>query len=410
MVKNSQIDNFLNLFQNIIDILPYFVMVVDEDHEIIIINDNVKKALEHEKGPIIGSYCPRLIHGTDEPFPGCPLEESIVQGGAVTKELYDPFYGKWITSAIYPLLYKSKNDKRLYLHIVYDISELKKAEETILEQNLFLTSILDSLSQPFYVIDADDYTIKLANSAANFGELNDKSKCYRLTHKSSKPCNSKKHPCPVQEIKKTRKPFTVEHIHYPKDGEPVEYEVQGYPIFGENGRITHIIEYTFDITDRKRAREKLFNTQVSLEEKSRNLNEKNIALKVLLEHLGEEKKDIKKNYITNIKTLIVPYLDKLSNSSLNESQKTLIEIVTTNISEVTHDFAKKLMDDTLNLTPVETRVANMVKNYKTAKEIAELMHISENTVKAHFSNIRSKLGIKNKKINLRYHLQSLLKE
>ncbi len=91
---------------------------------------------------------------------------------------------------------------------------------------------------------------------------------------------------------------------------------------------------------------------------------------------------------------------------MNENQKTLIEIITINISEVTHDFARKLMDDTLNQTPVETRVANMVKNYKTAKEIAELMHISENTVKAHFSNIRSKLGIKNKKINLRYHLQS----
>ena len=52
-------------------------------------------------------------------------------------------------------------------------------------------------------------------------------------------------------------------------------------------------------------------------------------------------------------------------------------------------------------------MADLIKAGKTNKEIAGLLLVSHNTVLFHRHNIRSKLNIKNKKINLRSHLLAL---
>lgn len=165
--------------------------------------------------------------------------------------------------------FEQKNGKGLYLFTIKkdestrsfyiygsNITERKKAEEMILEQNEFLNNVIESLAHPFYVIDANDYTIKLSNSKAKFRIKPGKSTCYALTHKRNKPCLSKEHPCPLEEVKKTGKSVTLEHIHN-LDGEARVYEVHGYPIFDSKGNIVQMIEYSLDITERKKAEEAL---------------------------------------------------------------------------------------------------------------------------------------------------------
>ena len=90
MKKHSDKD-FLSTIQDIINILPSNVMIVDEDHNILLVNDTMLTAAEKSKEEIIGCYCPKLIHGFDEPFPGCPLEEALEKGQNVEKDLFDPF-------------------------------------------------------------------------------------------------------------------------------------------------------------------------------------------------------------------------------------------------------------------------------------------------------------------------------
>jgi len=118
----------------------------------------------------------------------------------------------------------------------------------------FLEKILESLTHPFYVIDANDYTIKLANSAARFGELTGSCTCYSVTHRRDKPCAGA-HPCPLEEVRRTGQSVVVEHVHYDKDGVPRNVEVHGYPILDEDGNVTQVIEYCLDITERKRMEE-----------------------------------------------------------------------------------------------------------------------------------------------------------
>lgn len=150
--------------------------------------------------------------------------------------------------------------------IAYDITPkkelvaLKETKEKVQQQNEFLKDVLESLTHPFYVIDAKDYTIKLANSALWKGELSENATCYMVSHKRDKPCDEVDCTCPLEEIKRTKEPVTVEHAHYDKDGKARHVEVHGYPIFDSQGNISQIIEYSLDITERKQAEEQLNKT------------------------------------------------------------------------------------------------------------------------------------------------------
>ncbi len=147
--------------------------------------------------------------------------------------------------------------QKLIFCVCRDITERRQTEEKIQQQNEFLNNILDALTHPFYVLDANDYTIKMGNLATKAGNLSENPTCHALTHKSDQPCRGADHVCPLEEVKKTKKPVVVEHIHYDEDGNARNIEVYGYPIFDAEGNVVQMIEYSLDITERKRAEEAL---------------------------------------------------------------------------------------------------------------------------------------------------------
>jgi PAS domain S-box-containing protein len=135
--------------------------------------------------------------------------------------------------------------------IAKDITEWKRVEDQVKQQNEFLNLVLESLPHPFYVINVSDYSISLANSAAQLSRISKEATCYALTHMRDKPCESDGHACPLELIKRTKKPVTVEHLHYDKDGNPRNVEIHAYPIFDSEGNVSQIIESALDITERR---------------------------------------------------------------------------------------------------------------------------------------------------------------
>ncbi len=133
-----------------------------------------------------------------------------------------------------------------------EIGERARAENEARREREFLMTVVESLTHPFYVIDARDYTLKIANSAAGKVDLVKGKTCYEITHRQSAPCSGLEHPCPVDEVRAGRKPVTVEHTHYDNKGEPRAIEIHAYPILNEKGEVTEIIHYSLDITERKR--------------------------------------------------------------------------------------------------------------------------------------------------------------
>ncbi len=142
------------------------------------------------------------------------------------------------------------------LTVARDIEEWLQAEQKLQQQNELLAATIDSLTHPFYLIDANDYSIKLANAAAGFGAI-DGQKCYALTHGNKRPCSEAGVSCPVEIVRETGRATTVEHVHTGADGEKRCYEVHAYPIMNGDGSVASVIEYSVDITDRKKMEEEL---------------------------------------------------------------------------------------------------------------------------------------------------------
>lgn len=190
-----------------------------------------------------------------------------------------------------------------------------------------------------------------------------------------------------------------------KDGVIRDVHVSGTLI--EIGERKYILSIWHDITERKKNEYALKEKEKTLTEQAKNLEETNTALKVLLRLRNEEKERIEENILSNVKQLINPYLKKLRHTRLGAEQDNLVNIVESNLAEITSSFTPKLFSKSFGLTPRELDVANLVKNGLTNQEISEILCLSDNAVAFHRRNIRTKLGLKRKKINLRSYLQNL---
>jgi PAS domain S-box-containing protein len=188
---------------------------------------------------------------------------------------------------------------------------------------------------------------------------------------------------------------------------PLSYE--GPFLKEERSLINAVAKQLGHIVKRIRAEEELRKTHGELEAHSRHLEEVNIALKVLLKQREEDRKDLEENVLSNVKQLVIPHLERLKQSRLDTIQATHVSTLESNLNNIVSPFISRLSSSFVNLTPMETRVADLIKEGKTNKEIGEMLCLSPNTVKFHRYNVRTKLGLKNKKINLRSYLLSLAK-
>ena len=175
----------------------------------------------------------------------------------------------------------------------------------------------------------------------------------------------------------------------------------------ENGRQVSIHGIARNITERKMMEEALKKRERELEEKSRNLEDANTALKVLLKRREEDKTELEEKVICNMRELILPYIENLKITHIDSHQLNQLKILERNINEIISPFLRTLSSKYPNLTPMEIKIINFIKEGRTTKEMAGLLNVSARTVEVHRDNIRKKLILKNRKANLRSHLLAL---
>ena len=135
---------------DILDSVPFYVLLIDEHHYILHANRAVQVYTGLEPKDVIGQYCPKVIHGIDEPFYGCPLEEAVEKGQAVEREAFDPVSKRWVMSAVYPIGRLTADNRQIFFHMITDITDRKHAEErlrTSREQLRSLSAHLESVRE-----------------------------------------------------------------------------------------------------------------------------------------------------------------------------------------------------------------------------------------------------------------------
>jgi PAS domain S-box-containing protein len=177
------------------------------------------------------------------------------------------------------------------------------------------------------------------------------------------------------------------------------YEGRVGPIVYD-GKVAAFVVNSSDITRQKQL-------EVEIKKHQANLEETNITLKVLLARIEREKLLFQENLSTNILCNIEPYMNKLKQTCLDKDQKKTLEILNQNIKDMASPLVYSVMTMNLRLTPAEMQISNFIRQGYSSKEIAELLNISPATIDKHRKNIRKKLGITNKKQNLRSVLSSI---
>jgi DNA-binding CsgD family transcriptional regulator len=198
--------------------------------------------------------------------------------------------------------------------------------------------------------------------------------------------------------------FLVDYPCHGPDG-PHWYYMRAIKMSGD-GPVRVVVSHE-EITAIKLTEEALRKSEAQLTQQKIELEEANIALKVLLKQRENDKTDLEQKVITNIKDMVVPYVEKLKRVNLKSRDKTIVDIIESHLQNIISPMIQNLANASIILTPQEIQVAALVKDGKASKEIADILNVSETTIHFHRKNLRKKFGLSNSQTNLRSYLLSI---
>lgn len=164
------------------------------------------------------------------------------------------------------------------------------------------------------------------------------------------------------------------------------------------------------LQDNRRYRERL---EAEVRERTRELQEanealgrKNAALEELMAQIQARDNEVGRSVVSSVEKVALPMLHA-HKQGLSPRQQEAVSQIEQSLEEITSPFVDRLSKARESLTPTEIRLCSLIRRGLGSKEVARLESISVDTVGAHRRNIRRKLGLAGKKINLVSHLQTL---
>ncbi|MFC1510529.1 PAS domain S-box protein [Candidatus Omnitrophota bacterium] len=157
------------------------------------------------------------------------------------------------------------------------------------------------------------------------------------------------------------------------------------------------------IIEHKQTEAKLRDSEEELREQKNVLEKKNIAMQEIIAQIEIEKNKLKSDIDLNVKVFLLPALDKLK---LKGATKKYIDLIKDQLTNLTSSFGREITDKSIKLTAREIEICNFIKGGLSSKEIAKMLNLSPQTIEKHRKNIRKKMGLSHKEINLASYLQA----
>ena len=390
---------------SVLEMLPVAVCLQARNHSISYANGSFRQLFGNPEG----KFCYEIFRQGKVPCEPCRAFQ-VFETGLPRQGEYRDASGRVLE--VHDSPFRDHDGSLFVLEVAVDISERRIAEEALQESKAHLSATIESIPFEFWVVGLGGcYTMQNRPCREHYGDI--------VGKRPEEICPNES----VFEVwqDNNRRAFAGElvkgEVRYRFGDEERFYYNVVAPIRDQQ-TIRGILGINVDITERKQLEAALTKVNEELERlvdertgelnaKTRRLEEFNAALKVLLKQREEDRRELEESILQNVKSLIAPYLEKLRKSRLSEDQMTYLTILESHIAELTSPFSKRLSHKYLGLTPLEIQAANLIKEGKTTKEIAATLCVSENTVSSHRFHIRTKLGLRNRKINLRSYLKSL---
>jgi PAS domain S-box-containing protein len=382
------------------------VFYLDPQLRIVWTNRDLVKELKVKDEATLADYCYKIMHGRTESCPDCTAVMALTKGELQEKDsrLDD---GRFFIRRGSPI--KDSTGAILgVVQIALNVTKHKEAEEGLKTTYEFLHSLLEYSPTPI-IVSRRDGRIEMVNRAwekiVGFTREQAVGRFFRdvFPAKVSDRFNRIN-----KKVLQSGVPTELEESIDLPTGSYNFYTVK-FPIQDASGQRAAVGSISVDVTARKRVEHELTQREAELMRKSEQLGEMNTALRVLLRQRDEDQKELEERIVSNVNELVLPYVHKLKGMHLNETQTSYLEIVEMHLNDIITPFVRQMVTQYPRMTARELQVATFVKEGKTNKEIAELMNVSVNAVEIHRYNLRNKLGLQNKKINLRSYLLSLNK-
>lgn len=404
-IANGSIKESEEKYRSIFETAATLITSVNEKGIIVDCNQRIKGVLGYEKAEIIGKSMAKIIHPDYHKKAQESLEE-IISKGVSHNKTYKMVRkdGRLRDVNINSAGINANGSFGKTICIIEDITEQKINEQKLHSLASMVEQSLDSIIQT-----DTEFQITYMNKTAEklFGW-----KLEEVIGKSPAIFNAEPLSERIQEaIYKTvssGEPYVceegIENIR--KDGSVFICRFKVSPILGDKRKIVGYMGSQTDITAQKRAEQEIMEKEKKLSEKNRMLYEKNIALREVMEQLEIEKEKIGRQVTLSADRFLFPLISKLKGKG-SQIDKAYLELLEDSLKELTSQFGSKLSDKMLSLTQKEVEISNMIKSGLTSKEIAKIMNISHRTVETHRNNIRKKLGIGKKEVNLETCLKNL---
>ena len=385
----------------IFDAIDEKIYVADPiTHDILYANPAMKKLFGEG---VVGKKCHKIMQDLDEPCDFCtnPMIFGDNLGKPHIWEFRNRRSGKWrrcIDKAI-----QWTDGRMVRFEMAIDIHDRKLAEEALQASEQRYRALLETMNEGFRVID-EKGLITYANETlgAMLGYKADE----MIGHPATEFLDEESRKVWAREFEKRKKHESsrYEMTLVRKDGERVPAIVSPRPIFDDGGVFRGSYSAITDIGNIKRTEKVLKEREKELKVKTANLEEANAALRVLLRRMEEDKRELEDKIRLNIQQMIQPYLGRLKAAGLSEKHRGHLDRLELNLNEIMSPFTQKLLTEHPRLTPSELQIANLIRQGKSSKEIADELGLSARTVETHRRNMRTKLRIKDKKTNLRSYL------
>jgi PAS domain S-box-containing protein len=187
------------------------------------------------------------------------------------------------------------------------------------------------------------------------------------------------------------------------DGQLIDVETAATPI--RFGGTPCVLRVNRDITARIQAEGAILKKDREISLQLQKIEKLNTALTTLLERREEEGRQKMEGVRATLDQLVLPYLENLKATRLDDEQRILAEVMQANLSNIASSFARQLSTWKTKLTPTEVQVADLLRLGKRTKEIAALLKVSPSAIAFHRTNIRTKLGLTKKPMNLVSYLR-----